>query len=574
MTRYTEFADLRSDYITRGLVLLHPDQLGVERSVHDEIYAKEIELFRAKEYISAENLPEITQVLEAPGLVEACDILLDEDWAIMPFTHNTPFISGAFDQHWHKDDNGPYNARRPRYHQPVQIEMLYYPQAVAEDMGPTATLPYSQYWTLDSEENQDNFAGADHLDFPYQIEGWESVPVSGKRSRYDPADVVARNTEHDKRMRDAANDLAWPLVEPFEAAPIEAGSVLLYSHNLFHRGNHRRDDWQLWREKPRFMWRFWLYRTKAPKTVSVPLQLSEREKGADENVQAVWRSTHSWWSSEAWEGDRPRIEDLYAMGESAEPVRIGTAYRLAHAGELDVLADALRHNRESVRRASTYGLASAGTRASNIFLDACQAESKWTRKAGAFGLGVAGETSDAVLDVLANLLLEDASTYVRSYAADAMGQFVMRTDDPNLIFKAVASLLRALDQEVNRESMDRVQNRSIKFVRPTDECDICEGIGITLGFDRFEPVRSIVRENALVSLVIATQHDIAQVPGLLDNLERIASDDPNMFSAGLALDALVRIVGDEDKRAVSLVANAETLCWPSLVRAGYSRSLA
>ena len=322
------------------------------------------------------------------------------------------------------------------------------------------------------------------------------------------------------------------------------------------------------------MWRFWLYRTKAPKTVSVPLLLSEKEKGANENVQAVWRSAHAWWSGEAWVGDRPRIEDLYAMGESAEPARIGTAYRLANVGELDVLADALRHNRESVRRASTYGLASVGTRASNIFLDACQAESKWTRKAGAFGLGVAGETSDAVLDVLANLLLEDASTYVRSYAADAMGQFVMRTDDPNLIFKAVASLLRALDQEVNRESMDRVQNRSIKFVRPTDECDICEGIGITLGFDRFEPVRSIVRENALVSLVIATQHDIAQVPGLLENLERIASDDPNMFSAGLALDALVRIVGEEDELAVNLVANAETLCWPSLVRAGYSRSLA
>ena len=573
MTRYTHIEELRSEFITRGLVLLHPDSLGIDRSVHDRIYTKEIQLFRAKEYISAENLPEILEVLRSPGLVEACNILLDEDWAIVPFTHNTPFISGAFDQHWHKDDNGPYNARRPRYHQPMQIEMLYYPQAVAEDMGPTATLPYSQYWTLDSEENQDNFAGADHLDFPYQIEGWESVAVSGKRSKYDPADIQSGNTEHDVRMRAAAENLGWPLIKPYEAAPLEAGSVLLYSHNLFHRGNHRRDDWHLWREKPRFMWRFWLYRTKAPKLISVPTELSIGDDAQDENVTAVWRSLHAWWSGQSWETIKPRAEGLYAMGDVAEPERIGSAYRLANTGELTVLEEALRHNRESVRRAATYGLASVGIEASEVFLTACNAESKWTRKAGVFGLGIAGETTAAVIGALIDRLLEDQSAYVRSYAADAIGQFLMRTDDPDLVTQAVLGLLNALDQEVNRESMDRVQNRSIKFVRPTDECDICEGIGITLGYDRYEPVRSIVRENALVSLVVAAQHDVAHIPELLDVLEEIAREDVNMFSAGLALDALVRIVGEQDARVTGLVSEAETLCWPSLVRAGYSKSL-
>ena len=42
---------------------------------------------------------------------------------------------------WHKDDNGPYNSRKQRHHQAVQIEMLYYPQVVSEQMGPTATVP-------------------------------------------------------------------------------------------------------------------------------------------------------------------------------------------------------------------------------------------------------------------------------------------------------------------------------------------------------------------------------------------------------------------------------------------------
>lgn len=61
-------------------------------------------------------------------------------------------------------------------------------------------------------------------------------------------------------MRDALKT-GWPLVYSFEAAPLRAGSVVLYSHNTFHRGNHRRDDWRTWQDNPRFMWRFWLYRT-------------------------------------------------------------------------------------------------------------------------------------------------------------------------------------------------------------------------------------------------------------------------------------------------------------------------
>ena len=49
--------------------------------------------------------------------------------------------------------------------------------------------------------------------------------------------------------------------------------------------------------------------------------------------------------------------------------------------------------------------------------------------------------------------------------------------------------------------MDRAQGRSIKFVRPTDECE-CEGGGVDFGFEQFKPVRSAVRENALWSMVI------------------------------------------------------------------------
>ena len=84
-------------------------------------------------------------LLNAPGLIAACNQLVGKNGALVPFTHNASYTSGAKDQQWHKDDNGPYSSRNQRHYQAVQIEMLYYPQAVTEQMEPTATVPYSQY---------------------------------------------------------------------------------------------------------------------------------------------------------------------------------------------------------------------------------------------------------------------------------------------------------------------------------------------------------------------------------------------------------------------------------------------
>lgn len=246
-------------------------------------------------------------LLNAPGLIAACDQLIGKNWAIVPFTHNASFTSGARDQHWHKDDNGPYNSRKQRHHQAVQLEMLYYPQAVTEHMGPTATVPYSHYWTFNHEENHDNFAGADHLDFDFALSGMEKVPVSGPDSPYVRADVIHARTAHDIRMRDAVTKTGWPLVHSLEAAPLRAGSVVLYSHNTFHRGNHRRDHWRTWTNHPRFMWRFYLYRTTdaEPTDDDAVTKIRWHNLGVDpmtrmdlsaagDDVTTVWRYHYHW----------------------------------------------------------------------------------------------------------------------------------------------------------------------------------------------------------------------------------------------------------------------------------------
>ena len=581
------------DFVTRGLIVLPPEELGIGSDVHDRIYTKEREIFRAGERATTSRIPEVLEITNAPGLVAVCNLILGENWAIVPYTHNTGFVSGSRDQHWHKDDNGPYNGRKQRHHQAIQAELLYYPQAVQEDMGPTAIIPYSQYWTFNHEENHENFAGADHLDFSYQLDGMERIPISGPNSVYDRDDIVHRRTDHDVRMRDAVTNTRWPLVETFEAAPLRAGSAVLYSHNLFHRGNHRRDDWSTWKERPRFMWRFWLFRTTDP--VGIDTNIDEKKLwwigstpklGAradlakvDSNTTSVWQHHYRWIRTGLTSGGRDKKElidrddsikeldqlskQLYLAGETEEPQRIGAAYRLAASSHrpnaLQILVESLHSDRESVRRAASYGLVASGSDATTAFLDATKSGNKWIRKAGVFGLGDAGHLNQSVLDRLIEILCGDGSIYVRSVAASAIGCFGRRSAasevDQELVSGSLDGLLRSLAVEVNRLGMDQAQDRNIKFVRPTDECDICEGIGIDYGLERFEPVRSAVRENALWSVVIICSHpnDIrdATLESTILALAEIVRNDENIFCVGFAMDALIRIAPSAESRRLS-----------------------
>ena len=566
------------DYVTRGLVVLAPEALGIPLSTHAEIYEKERLAFQNKVRITAENVPDIMKVTHAPAVREACEMLVGKNYAIVPFTHNTPFMSGSNDQHWHKDDNGPYNMRKQRHHHAIQLEMLYYPQEVKADMGPTATVPYSQYWTFNHEENHDNFAGADHLDFGYQISGMERVPISGPRSNYDIEDIVNQTTDHDIRMRQSVLDLKWPLCQTYEVGPLKAGSVVLYSHNLLHRGNHRRDDWQTWKTNPRFMWRFWLYRTTEPRRQENMVKVHFKSKlndeltgqeldGVDDDVVAVWRYHYNWSTSGASASIRTTARDsnqdgvtnlseqMRLKGDSNEAKRIGAAYRLAEhpmrTQALRHLRDALHSDRENVRRAALYGSIAIGEEATELFLSGIDSHARWVRKAAAFGLGCAGSGTAAVVHALGRRLLEDPSAYVRSVAADAMGCLGRRiiahgTRIDRTISLIASYLVQSLDREENRLSMDRAQGRSIKMVRPNDDCDVCEGIGFDYGQSRYEPVRSVVRENVLWSLVILCSHGADKLGDALTSaisvLRVVIAEDKNVFSVGLAMDCLQRLV--------------------------------
>ncbi|MCY3884293.1 MAG: phytanoyl-CoA dioxygenase family protein [Gammaproteobacteria bacterium] len=618
MLAYTPLVrhDIIRDFCSRGLVVLSPESLGIPINVHKCIYESELAQLRDRKPVTCSSVPEILDILDSPGVQTACNAVLGENWAIVPFTHNTPFLSGSHDQHWHKDDNGPFNARKHRHHHAVQAELLYFPQEVREDMGPTATVPYSQYWTFNHEENQDNFAGADHLDFAYQLDGMERIPVSGPKSAYTQEDIVNRNTNHDKRLRQTVLNLNWPLNEPFEVGPLKPGSVVLYSHNLLHRGNHRRDDWNTWKDNPRFMWRFWLYRTTESTDVE-PNSIDWRttrddltgieRTSHDDGIAATWNYHWRWMHSgsifrtqksqktsnqAASQSELEELqEELLSLGDENEPTRIGAAYKLAERSDcfnaLNVLEEALHSDRESVRRAATYGLAATGSISTQFLLGSTNSPVRWIRKAAVFCLGETGAIHQEVLQRIEYLLLNDSSIYVRSVAAAALGCFVRRSASKDsgrqLIPLAVNALLDSLNVEVNRLAMDRAQGRSIKLVRPTDECDVCEGIGIDYGQDRFEPVRSAVRENVLWSVVIMCSHGPSllgrSLNPLIETLTQIIETEENIFVAGFAMDALNRLAQRTElnepqkrERLHKALRTSPTLPIECLARGGMPRS--
>lgn len=618
---YTTPDRLVLDFAVRGLVVLSPESLGIPAEVHQQVYTQEKAVHDTGVRVTPANVPAVLDLLKAPGLVAACNQLVGKNWAIVPFTHNASFTSGARDQHWHKDDNGPYNSRKQRHHQAVQIEMLYYPQPVTEQMGPTATVPYSQYWTFNHEENHDNFAGADHLDFAYVLAGMEREPVSGPDSKYALDDIIHARTAHDIRMREAVTKTGWPLVYSFEAAPLRAGSVVLYSHNTFHRGNHRRDDWRTWQENPRFMWRFWLYRTTEPDEPEddSATKISWHNLGIDpmtkvdlatvgDDVTTVWRYHHHWLKTGQTPPPRPEtatlapaelekaadrlFTQLHTNGDEAEPIRMGAAYQLAAIGDpqlaTQLLGKALYTDRESVRRAATYGLIAVGEAATATFLAAANSPIKWVRKAGVYGLGDASPLTDAVLQTVVSRLHEDSSVYIRSVAAGTLGCLGRRAIATgigiDLIPNCLAALLQSLAHEENRLAMSKAQGRSIKFARPTDECDVCEGDGVDFGLARYAPVRSAVRENVLWSIVILCSHGTQVLGSALEPtvaaLQAVIRTDKNVIAVGFAMDALARLVNlrSQESESQPLLADLQTglrdllgesplQCWESLVRA-------
>ena len=357
------------------------------------------------------------------------------------------------------------------------------------------------------------------------------------------------------------------------------------------------------------MWRFWLYRIEEPNpNLDSPNEVDWNNLGTDkltgvdystvnDDTTAIWNYHLNWLHSGIPVEKRKSSIDcleslnqqLYSLGENAEPQRMGAAYKLAQTEHQnrskEILKKALYSERESVRRAATHGLIAIGEAASDIFVEATKSPVKWLRKAGVYGLGDSGILNKISLNAIENRLNQDPSVFVRSVAASSLGCITRRAignkKGVEYIPAVCETFCDSLDREVNRLSMSKSQNRSIKFVRPTDFCDICEGDGTDLGQSRFKPVRSALRENVLWSLVIICSHGIKYLGNTSDRIIKVLCEiirsESNPICVGLAMDALTRLacLGKKTTSSNQLRAELESILkqsplqpWESLIRAG------
>lgn len=414
-------------YVARGFINLPRELIGLDPDHHRRVHAhhKAARLANGTAghpYASwkGDNIfnhmsanPGVLEVINSPALVAAVGSILGPDWAIVPYA-NSVIEADAGDQHWHKDDIFPWNARKPglRQHHLEHLNLFYYPQDVTELMGPTAMIPYSHYWTVDHDENNANIC----------------IEMLHPISMHSDPDLAQR----DARLNGAVHDTGWPLVRQVQTCA-RGGSVTLMSQNVFHRRNRRRDSPEEIEANPRYMWRFMCYRTTEPLATAAAAAASEcgsecdgaavhgePESRADQLLEtwvvnggsdemtgavlarggeaeplcSVWASVLGWARGEpaAVGSVSPSMSeaaavaalaaDLRSKGAEHEPARIDAAYRLgalcnatftdcsglfaaalptqAATAAVASLADAMSHSWEGVRRAATHGLISAG----------------------------------------------------------------------------------------------------------------------------------------------------------------------------------------------------------------------
>ena len=146
-----------------------------------------------------------------------------------------------------------WGRRRMRSHLPRWAMLLYYPQRTSMDMGPTAILPGTTYWTVDHGNILERYGepfGEDRLDWPGFMDGTYSSPSLAVR---------------DRALADAPHKGFG--FSPAEAAALEAPHaltgrprVVIMSYDMFHRASRRRRQ----DAQTRFLFKLQFYRTQEP----------------------------------------------------------------------------------------------------------------------------------------------------------------------------------------------------------------------------------------------------------------------------------------------------------------------
>lgn len=386
------------DFIVNGYLTIKTE---LPRSVHETIYRKTQE-YTAKEGNLGNNIlprvPELQAVFEDPTVRGAFTSILGENYVMHSHRHphqNQPHSDG---QGFHKDSYWGY--QKVRHHCPRWAMAFYYPQDSPLEIGPSAVLPGTQYYSTRITEGNDG-----------------ELALSG-----------------------------------------EAGTIAIIHFDLWHRAMANQTD------KTRYMMKFQFIRMDAPQApewnVTDPHWNPEDINPATPAHQGAWRHIWNWVAGESNGhsgqptngnptdhitalGDDDTFTRSHAadalglLGESAaetvphliqalrddyEPVRLNAAYALGAIGEPAVpqLIEALGDENGTTRRMAAYALAAIGAPAVSALSEALQHTEDAVRVEATYALAQIGDAAKPAISALMERT-KDECAEVRRYLAEAFG---------------------------------------------------------------------------------------------------------------------------------------------------------
>jgi hypothetical protein len=135
-------------FIVDGLHVIQPAELSLGDSFHRAVVDQADAAVAAGHGLGGNHhflrVPLLRELLRDPAVDGALSSLFGEGWQLFQHSalHDGGRLQEATEQVLHKD--GPMFGQ-PRYHRPRWGLLLYYPQPVDAEMGPTKVLPGSQY---------------------------------------------------------------------------------------------------------------------------------------------------------------------------------------------------------------------------------------------------------------------------------------------------------------------------------------------------------------------------------------------------------------------------------------------
>ena len=386
------------EFIVNGHLTVQTD---LPRSFHETIYRKTQE-YTEKEGNLGNNIlprvPELQAVFEDPVVRGAFTSILGENYAMHSHRHphrNNPHSDG---QGFHKDSYWGY--QKVRHHRPRWAMAFYYPQDSPVEIGPSAVLPGTQYYSTRITKNNDG-----------------ELALNGA-----------------------------------------AGTVTIIHFDLWHRAMANMTG------KTRYMMKFQFVRMEAPQApewnVTDPHWKLESSDQATPTHQGTWRHVWNWMAGESkGHATQPAngnltkhitmlsdadgsvrseaADDLGLFGESAaeaiphliealhdvyEPVRLNAAYTLGAIGEPAVspLIETLGVEDQIMQRMAAYALAAVGAPAVPALCEALQHTEETVRVEATYALAQIGDAAESAIPALIERT-KDESVEVRRYLAEAFG---------------------------------------------------------------------------------------------------------------------------------------------------------